>query len=248
MSDVVLSQKRPATKQLGKDTQSNSGSRYNRLLFILDKALTQSREKIANGAPQAIKDSYGDMTSLFTSSEDSDGVSSLVDLFLGKLDRVHDRFNIEKSSTTSSTSTSTRLEKLLQQQHIFELLQKVERATEEVERNEAEFNKAEEADKNSAKEAVKTAKSTMISPSGKKRRVLPAESIGYHAHKLKVEYHQSLAKKLEDIEKENGKLEEDLNKKWGEWQNNVEGVKGALDTLDTLGGGDHNGGNEGSKK
>lgn len=173
------------------------------------------------------------MTSLFTSSEDSDGVSSLVDLLLGKLDSVHDRFNSEKSS--GLTSSLTRLEKLLQQQNIFQILQKIEVAIDEVERNEQEFNEAEEADRSSARDAVKLAKSTRLSPSGKKRRVLPAESIGYHAHKLKVEYQQSLMKDLGDVEKENGTLEQELKDKWEEWQRNVEGVKGAVDTLDELG-------------
>ena len=64
---------------------------------------------------------------------------------------------------------------------------------------------------------------------------MPAESIGYHAHKLKLEYQQSLLQELENIEKENDMLEEELKSKWEGWQNNVEGVKDALDTLDTLG-------------
>ncbi len=212
-------------------TSKTGSAKYDRLLSILAKCLAQSREKIASDAPQTIKDSYGDMTSLFTSAEDSDGVTSLVDLLLGKLDSVHDRFNSEKVSSSSMT----RLEQLLQQQNILEVLQKIEKSIEEVETSEREFNEAEEADKNSAKEAIKLAKTSRISPSGKKRRVLPAESIGYHAYKLKLEYQQSLAKELGDIEKENEQLEEELKTKWGDWQKNVEGVKSALDTLDKLG-------------
>ena len=214
------------------NSDNNNNTRYNRLLSILAKSLTQSREKVASDASQTIKESYGDMTSLFTSSEDSDGVSSLVDLLLGKLDSVHDRFNSEKIPGTSLTQ----LETLLQQQNIYEILQKMEHAIDEVETEEREFNEAEEADKNSARDAIKLAKSSRISPSGgKKRRVMPAESIGYHAHKLKLEYQQSLLQELENIEKENDMLEEELKSKWEGWQNNVEGVKDALDTLDTLG-------------
>jgi len=220
-----------STNGNGNDSDNNN-TRYNRLLSILAKSLTQSREKVASDASQTIKESYGDMTSLFTSNEDSDGVSSLVDLLLGKLDSVHDRFNSEKIPGTSLTQ----LETLLQQQNIYEILQKMEHAIDEVETEEREFNEAEEADKNSARDAIKLAKSSRISPSGgKKRRVMPAESIGYHAHKLKLEYQQSLLQELENIEKENDMLEEELKSKWEGWQSNVEGVKDALDTLDTLG-------------
>ena len=232
MSDI-LPQKRSASEQLGPNAGPPAYN-YNRLLSILAKSLTQSREKIASDAPQTIKESYGDMTSLFTSSEDGDGVSSLVDLLLGKLDSVHDRFTSEKLTGSSS---STRLEKILQQQNIFQVLQKVETAIDEVGRGEREFNEAEVADKKSAREAIKMAKSTRMSPSGKKRRVMPAESIGYHAHKLKMEYQQSLAKELEEIEEENEKLEGELKNKWGEWKKSVEGVKSALETMDELGSG-----------
>mmetsp|Transcript_1270 Transcript_1270/g.2699 ORF Transcript_1270/g.2699 Transcript_1270/m.2699 type:complete len:251 (+) Transcript_1270:128-880(+) len=242
MADVLPQKRSASVEQSQSDPTATAdppaksdNTRYNRLISILAKSLTQSREKIASDAPQTIKDSYGDMTSLFTSSEDSDGVSSLVDLLLGKLDSVHHRFMSEKLSS-SSTSPLTRLEKPLQEQHIFQVLQKIEAAIDEVERNEREFNEVEETDKNSAKEAIKMARSTRISPSGKKRRVLPAESIGFHAHKLKVEYQQSLTKELEEIEKENEKLEEGLKKKWGEWQTKIKEVKSALDMLDKLGG------------
>ena len=75
----ILPQKRSAVDP-PTDNNSNTNTRYNRLVSILTKALTQSREKVASEASQTIKDSYGDMTSLFTSAEDSDGVSSLVGL------------------------------------------------------------------------------------------------------------------------------------------------------------------------
>ena len=85
----ILSQKRSAmgggnppatytsasTNGNGNDnSDNNNNTRYNRLLSILAKSLTQSREKVASDASQTIKESYGDMTSLFTSNEDSDGV------------------------------------------------------------------------------------------------------------------------------------------------------------------------------
>ena len=235
-SSSILPQKRSSAS-----SSDQSTTLYDRLLSIVAKSLAQSREKIASEAPQTIKESYGEMTSLFTSSEDSDGVSSLVDLLLGKLDSVHDRFNSEKlpsGSSTSSSSSLTQLEKLLQQQNIFEVLQKIEMAISSVETEERQFAEAEEADKNSAKDAIKAAKSTRFSPSGKKRRVLPAESIGYHAHKLKSEYQQCLAKELEEVERENQKLEGDLKSKWVEWQESVGGIKAALGALDEVGGGE----------
>lgn len=212
-----------------------SGSeRYDRLLSVLTKSLAQSRDRIASDAPRTIKESYGDMTSLFTSSEDGDGVSSLVDLLLGKLDSVHDRFGSERSPMSGNNLTI--LERLLEERNILGVLRRVEAAIEEVERDEREFDEAEEADRTSAREAIRVAKSTRVSPSGKKRRVPPAENIGYRAYRLKVEYQQSLAKELEEIEKENKSLEEELEKKWREWQENIRGVKAALDTMDALGG------------
>lgn len=178
------------------------------------------------------------MTSLFTSSEDDDGVSSLVDLMLGKLDSMSYRLLNEKvgssSDGSSSLPPSTRLQKILEQQNIFQLLEKLESATNQVKREEQEFNDAEVYDKTSAREAIKLAKCTKVSPSiQKKRRVLPAESIGYHSHKLKLEYQQSLLQKLKDVENENKALEEQLKNNLVEWKLNVEGVKTALETMET---------------
>ena len=212
------------------------GSRgYETLLSIVDKALTSSREKVARDASHIIKESYGDLTSLFTSSDDSDGVSRLVDLLLGKLDSVHDRFGSERSTSTSLTQ----LEKLLQQQNIMEVLQKIEAAVDEVENAERQFIEVDMADKNSAKEAIKLAKTSRMSPSGKKRRVLPAESIEYQAYRLKLEYQQSLERELKEVDAENEKLENELQSGWTMWEKNLEGVKSALNVMDTLvGGGD----------
>ncbi len=210
---------------------------YDTVLSIIDKALTSSREKISQDAPNIIKECYGDLTSLFTSSDDSDGVSSLVDLLLGKLDSVHDRFGSEKSTSTSLTQ----LEELLQQQNILEVLQKIESAIDEVENTERQFYEADAADKNSAKEAIKLAKMSRVSPSGKKRRIMPAESIGYQAYRMKLEYQQSLARELKEVEAENEELENELQSAWTMWEKNVEGVKSAINVMDTLGGGDDDG-------
>lgn len=239
---AMLPRKRSAPGQSG---QSNANppngnattTRYDRLLSILTKSLTQSREKIASDAPRAIKESYGDMTSLFTSSEDGDGVSTLVDLLLAKLDNVHDRFSSEKLSVSGSSLRPTRLEKILGERNVRRMLEKVETAIEDVMTEEQKCEDAEAADKTSAREAIKRAKSTRVSPtSGKKRRVLPAESIGYHAHRLKLEYQQSLANELGEIEEENKTLEEELKRNWGEWKTAVEMVKSALETMGELAG------------
>jgi len=199
----------------------------------------KSREKIASDAPRTIQNAYGDMTSLFTSSEDGDGVFSLVDLLLGKLDSMHDRFISEKcysssNDPSSSSSSMTRLEQILEQHNVFQVLEKLDSAVNQVIREEREFNEAEASDKTSAREAIKLAKCTRTSPSSrKKRRVLPAESIGYHAHKLKLGYQQSLSKELKEIENENEVLEQELANAWAEWESSVEGVKTALATMDT---------------
>jgi len=231
------------------NTTTKTNTRYQRLLSILAKSLSASREKIASDATATINDSYGDLTSLFTSSEDGvDGTSRLVDLLLGKLDSVHDRFNSDKAmssgitsltettTSTSSSSVALRLEEILQKQNIRTILHKLETAIENVERAEREFEASEEADKHSAREAIQIAKSnTRLCPNtGKKRRVSPAESIGYQAYKLKMEYQTSLVRELEEIEAENTRLEEELKHRWEGWKENVEGVKGALEMLDAL--------------
>ncbi|KAL9188088.1 hypothetical protein ACHAXT_006466 [Thalassiosira profunda] len=224
----IPSRKRPAA-----DPGNGGGDSalYRSLLSIVAKSLAASRQKVADGAPATIRESYGDMTSLFTSGEDGGGVSSLVDLLLGKLDSVHDRFSPESASAPS------KLEELLQKQDILPVLCKIEAAVAAVEKEERDFAAAEEADRQSAKEAIKLAKSTKVEPDGKKRRVMPAESIGYHAHKLKAEYQASLAKELEEVQRENATLEGELKEKWGEWEAGLAGVKGALASMETLGGG-----------
>merc|ERR1712194_302224 len=109
-------------------------------------------------------------------------------------------------------------------------------AIKHVTREERAFNETEVSDKSSAREAIKLAKCTRISPSSrKKRRVSPAESIGYHSHKLKLEYQQSLSKELEEIENENEALEKELKNKWVEWTSCVEGVISALEKLGETG-------------
>ena len=233
----ILPQKRSAVDP-PTDSNKNTNSRYNRLLSILTKALTQSREKVASEASQTIKDSYGDMTSLFTSAEDSDGVSSLVDLLLGKLDVVHDRFNSEKTATASTSSSEkiTQLDKILQDQHIQEILTKLEVAISTVEAEEEAFKTAEETDKKLTKDAIKLAKvSTRItSPTTNKRtKISPGESIGYTAYQMKLDYQNTLLKELDSIEKENELLEGELRSMWVGWQDNVEKVKGSLVTLDS---------------
>jgi len=233
-----LPQKRPSTDAATSSTSAGSSSsssskntRYNRLLSILTKCLNQSKEKVAGDAPSTIQESYGGMTSLFTSSEDSNGVSSLVDLLLEKLDSVHDRFTGERAFG----ATMTRLEQLLQKQDVKALLSKLETSVNEVEEEERQFNEEDEADKSSARNAIKAVRSTRLSPSGKKRRVLPSESIGYHAHRLKLEYQSTLQNELDEVMAENDKLEGELKSKWEEWQSHLDDVEGALTILKKLG-------------
>jgi hypothetical protein len=81
------------------------------------------------------------MTSLFTSSDDGDGVTRLVDILLGKLDGAHDKLgpDLRKStsiSSTTSSSSSTQFEKLLHRQVIQQILQSIEDAIDAVEADE----------------------------------------------------------------------------------------------------------------
>ncbi|KAL7525894.1 hypothetical protein ACHAWF_001557, partial [Thalassiosira exigua] len=234
----ILPQKRSAPPDPpDASSSSHHETRYNGLLTILAKSLSRSREKIASDAPEIIKDCYGDLTSLLTSGddEDGDGVSSLVDLLLGKLDGVHDRFGSSGDGSTHP-APSTRLGELLRRHDIREALRRLEASVEEVEREEREFEAAEAADRASAREAIGAAKSTTrVSPGGKKRRIPPAETVGYHAHRLKLEHKHSLERELEEVQGENDRLEEELKSKWGEWHEGVGGLKGALKVLDDLG-------------
>mmetsp|Transcript_13403 Transcript_13403/g.22848 ORF Transcript_13403/g.22848 Transcript_13403/m.22848 type:complete len:175 (+) Transcript_13403:88-612(+) len=153
----ILPQKRSAATDRPdppSSTTTTNSQRYTKLLSVLTKSLQQSRDKVESEAAHLIKEIYGDMTSLFTTGEDDDGVTQLVDLLLGKLDTVHDRFNVEKSS---SSSNMTKLESILEDQQIKQLLQRVETAIERVEMDEQNFQQDEAADKQSAEEAVKQA-------------------------------------------------------------------------------------------
>jgi len=211
---------------------SCGSTRYTRLLSVITKCLAQSRERIASDAPATIRDAYGEMTSLFTSDdEDGDGVSSLVDLLLGKLDGMHDRLTAERLAG----SGKTRLEQLLDENDVKDLLTRVERSIVGVEEEERLFNEAEEADKSSAREAIRAARSTRVSPGGKRRRVLPSESIGYHAHRMKAEYHDGLKQELDEVSAENERLESELKSSWDEFQGKLDALRGSLGTLEDLG-------------
>eukprot|EP00984_Skeletonema_dohrnii_P029432 scaffold20041_cov72-Skeletonema_dohrnii-CCMP3373.AAC.1 len=147
----ILPQKRSAAMDRPDPPSSTTKSqRYTKLLSVLTKSLQQSRDKVESEAAHLIKEIYGDMTSLFTTGEDDDGVTQLVELLLGKLDTVHDRFNDEKSS---SSNNMTKLETILKEQQIQQLLQRVEIAIERVETDEQNFQQDEAADKQSAEEA-----------------------------------------------------------------------------------------------
>ncbi|KAL3809373.1 hypothetical protein ACHAXA_004376 [Cyclostephanos tholiformis] len=213
-------------------------TRYDRLLSILSKSLSRSRDEIASDAPRTIEECYGEMTSLFTSSDDADGVTRLVDILLGKLDGVHDRLGPDLRRSTSSTSSysQTELEKLLERRGIRRSLRRIEDAIYKIEADEREFEEMDALDRESAKDAIRSARSSRASPtSGKRRRVLPHESIGLRAYGMKLEYQQSLEAELGEIEGENARLERELEDRWGEWRGIVEEVKAALDVMEKLG-------------
>eukprot|EP00986_Skeletonema_menzelii_P009234 scaffold4151_cov137-Skeletonema_menzelii.AAC.6 len=233
----ILPQKRSGamdTTRPDPPTNSNSSSqRYTKLLSVLTKSLQQSRDKVESTGPHLIKEIYGDMTSLFTTGEENDdGVTQLVDLLLGKLDTVHDRFNIDKSSSNNQT----KLESILEQYQIQQLVQRVELAIEQVERDEKNFEQEEAADKQSAEEAVRKAQTLRVnSVTGKLRKVNADEFVGYHSNKKKEEYLDMLQKELEEVTRENEEMEGALKETWEEWQKNLVDVKGALGLLQQLG-------------
>ena len=225
---------------------STSSKRFDRLLTILSKSLTRSRDDVASDALHTIEECYGDKTSLFTSSDDGDGVTRLVDILLGKLDGAHDKLgpDLRKStsisSTASSSSSSTQFEKLLHRQDIQQILQRIEDAIDAVEADERDFDETEAADRDSAKDAIKAARMSRTSPnSGKRKRVQPADSLRIRAYAMKSEYQQSLAEELEEIEREKAQMEKELQEGWEEWGKVVEEVQLALDVMEKLGeGGD----------
>ena len=227
------------TNTMSTITASNA-TRYDRLLSILSKSLARSREEIASDAPRTIEECYGEMTSLFTSSDDGDGVTQLVDILLGKLDGAHDRLGPDLRQSSSSAPalsySSTQLEKLLERRDIRRSLRRIEDVIEKVEADEREFEEVDAADMESARDAIRSARSSRASPtSGKRRRVLPHESIGMRAYGMKLGYQQSLEAELKEIEGENARLERELEDGWGEWRGIVEEVKAALEVMEKLG-------------
>ena len=226
---------------------STSSKRFDRLLTILSKSLTRSRDDVASDAPHTIEECYGEKLSLFTSSDDGDGVTRLVDILLGKLDGAHDKlgpdlrkFTSSSSTTASSSASSTQFEKLLHRQDIQQTLQRIEDAINTVEAEEREFEETEAADRDSAKDAIKAARMSKMSPnSGKRKRIQPADSLRIRAYAMKLEYQQSLVEELDEIEKEKTRMEKELQEGWEEWGKAVEDVKTALDVMEKLGeGGD----------
>lgn len=203
----------------------NSSQRYNRLLSILNKSFSQSRTKIEVEGPALIKEVYGDMTSLFSDNDNNndndDGTTQLVNLLLGKLDTVHDRF---KDETTTSVNN---MEKLLSQHHIAPLLSRVEVAIDKVEKADEEFNKVEEADKKSALAAVESARTGGGSNAQKFTE--------YYTYQLKQEYLNMLQGELDTVTSDNEKMDKELQEKWGEWMENLKEVKSALALLTQLG-------------
>jgi len=206
------------------EDNSDSSQRYNRLLSILNKSFSQSRTKIESDGPALIKEVYGDMTSLFGGDNDNDnnddGVTQLVNLLLGKLDTVHDRF---KDETTTSVNN---MDKLLSQHHIQPLLSRVEMAIDKVEKDDEEFNRVEEADKKSALAAVESART-----GGSNAQKFTE----YYTYQLKQEYLNMLQGELDTVTSDNEKMDNELQEKWGEWMENLKEVKSALELLTQLG-------------
>jgi hypothetical protein len=206
-------------------TEDSSSQRYNRLLSILNKSFSQSRTKIESDGPALIKEVYGDMTSLFggdnDNDNDDDGTTQLVNLLLGKLDTVHDRF---KDETTTSVNN---MEKLLSQHHIQSLLLRVENAIDKVEKADEEFNRVEEADKKSVLAAVESARTGSGSNAQKFTE--------YYTYQLKQEYLTMLQGELDTVTSDNEKMDKELQEKWGEWMEDLKEVKNALALLTQLG-------------
>ena len=240
MSQKILPQKRsaaleghhrpdPPSSDAANDN-SNSNQRYTRLLSVLNKSLQQSRSKVESEAPELIKEVYGDMTSLFTTTattgEDNDGVTQLVNLLLGKLDTVHDRFKDETTASSSSNNNKSPLDKLLSQHQIQPLLQRVESAISKVEKADEAFQQNEEADKKSAELAIQTARCSGVDAH---------KFTEYYTYQLKQEYLTTLQKELEEVTTENDKMDVELKEKWEEWMENLGEVKGALELLTQLG-------------
>ena len=155
------------------------------------------------------------------------------------LTKMH-QFTSSSSTTASSSASSTQFEKLLHRQDIQQTLQRIEDAINTVEAEEREFEATEAADRDSAKDAIKAARMSRMSPnSGKRKRIQPADSLRIRAYAMKLEYQQSLVEELEEIEKEKTRMEKELQEGWEEWGKAVEDVKTALDVMEKLGeGGD----------
>mmetsp|Transcript_18640 Transcript_18640/g.38735 ORF Transcript_18640/g.38735 Transcript_18640/m.38735 type:complete len:252 (+) Transcript_18640:214-969(+) len=224
--------------EASKDSPSaseNTNSRYRLLLSVIEKSFTQSHQSIANDAHGTIVDAYGDLTSLFASENDEKGIETLTTLLMGTLERIHDSFTSSNNSESSSL-----LGKLLQEQNILELLQKVETCIDDVDKTEQDWEKKETGDSQSAKEAIDMARLPVSltnqngGSKGKRKLVLPAELLGYHAYQLKLQHHQKLLREISELKEGNDKGEQNLTNKWEEWNGKVAKVKYVVDVLDKL--------------
>ncbi|EED91359.1 predicted protein [Thalassiosira pseudonana CCMP1335] len=233
MSDIL-----PQKRSKPDAPSTNNDTRYNRLLSVLQKSLSASRERIESDASTTILQSYGDLTAYFSQEgeDDNNGVDKLVEVLLTKLDKVHERFQAENAKGKDVPP----LELLLKEKQIMQLLGNVESSIAFVEKEEAEFKAADEQDKQSARTAVNMAKVTKvgISPKSgkeKKRRLLPGEYIGYHAYQMKLDHKALLEKELLELEKENDVMEGELRREWEGWNEGVKNLEGVLGVFGKLG-------------
>mmetsp|Transcript_32992 Transcript_32992/g.63396 ORF Transcript_32992/g.63396 Transcript_32992/m.63396 type:complete len:124 (+) Transcript_32992:603-974(+) len=100
--------------------------------------------------------------------------------------------------------------------------------------------KKETGDSQSAKEAIDMARLPVSltnqngGSKGKRKLVLPAELLGYHAYQLKLQHHQKLLREISELKEGNDKGEQNLTNKWEEWNGKVAKVKYVVDVLDKL--------------
>ena len=166
-----------------------TSARYQRLVRVMEKALINSRAQF--DIPAAIHQCYGEDASIFGSDED---VGLLQSVLEGMLDRVHD-------------TVMEDMIKFLKEEHVEELLLKLERVVARLDAEEQRRREAEAQDKASARQALQEAKL----PKG----LDPADIFTYHSYQEMVKERDAMKNEIALIEQEiqqlEAKNENDLN-------------------------------------
>jgi len=157
---------------------TTSSVRYQRLLSVIEKALSQSKSQL--DLEKVIKEIYGDDASIFGNDDDSDN-NMLSSVIQSMLERVHDQ--VQESMTEH-----------LQSQNVCQQLVKLEAILHKLEYEQASQQQADEKDKQSARQALEQSKL----PKG----IQPLDLVNYKAYQRMQQEREVLLNEITQTEKE----------------------------------------------